>query len=70
MEVNAQKLPENQLKMKELKFKSYPYELLNTCKGVIRSRELSLTTQEEIKVALDKQDVTEYKRIQETEKPS
>ena len=42
---------------------SFPHARLNTSKGVIRSRELSLTTPEEIEMALQKQGVKEYKRI-------
>ena len=41
----------------------YPYERLNTSKGVIRSREMSLATSERIRAALGKQRVTNYKRI-------
>ena len=38
-----------------LKCKTYPHEKLNTTKGVIRNRELSLATTEEIKTVLGKQ---------------
>ena len=46
-----------------LKCKAYPHERLNTSKGVIRNRDLSLAISEEIKTALGKQEVTDYKRI-------
>lgn len=55
MKVNEQKRVEILLKMEKFynyKCKAYPYKRLNTCKGVIRSRELSLATEEEIKVTL------------------
>ena len=45
---------ENIIKMKtfhKLKCKTYPHEMLNTSKGIIRNRELSLTTSEVIKTA-------------------
>ena len=45
------------------KCKTYPLKKLNTLKGVIKSRELSLVTTEEIRAALEKQGVTDYRRI-------
>ena len=45
------------------KYKVYPCERLNTLKGVIISRKLSLTTSEEITAAFEKQELTNYKRI-------
>ena len=53
------------LKMKifrTIKFWAYPHEKLNTSKGVIRSRELALAT-EEMSATLGKQGVTNIKRI-------
>ena len=46
-----------------IKCKAYPHARLNTSKGIIRSRELSLATPEEIEMALQKSGVKEYKRI-------
>ena len=54
------------LKMKTFrmtKCRAYPHEKLNTSKGVIRSRELVLATEEEMLVALGKQGVTNIRRI-------
>ena len=54
---------ENQIDMKtfhNFKCKVYP---LKTSKGVIRNRELSLTTPAEMKITSGMQDVTDYKRI-------
>ena len=45
------------------KCRAYPHEKLNTSKGVIRSRELALATEDEIASALGKQGVTNMKRI-------
>ena len=66
VEVDSWRPAENILKIKTFhmtKCKVYPYEKLNNLKGVIRSRELSLTISEEITAALRKQGVTDYKRI-------
>ena len=60
IEMDSQRHAENILKMKTFhmpKCKAYPHEKLNTSKGVIRSRELSLTTVREIRPAIDKQRV-------------
>ena len=46
-----------------LKCRAYPHEKLNTSKGVIKSRELELATEEEIASALVKQGVTNIRRI-------
>ena len=65
MEVDNWGHAENILKMKTFyttKCKAYAQEKLNTLKGVIRSKELSLTTVEEIRAALGKQGVR-FKRI-------
>ena len=45
------------------KCRAYLHEKLNTSKGVIRSRELALATEDEIASALGKQGVTNIKRI-------
>ena len=45
------------------KCRAYPHEKLNTSKGVIRSRELALVTEDEKASALGKQGVTNIKRI-------
>ena len=45
------------------KCRAYPHEKLNTSKRVIRSRELTLATEDEIASALGKQGVTNIKRI-------
>ena len=45
------------------KCKAYPHEKLNTSKGVIESKKLFLATAEEIRAALEKQGVADYKRI-------
>ena len=57
---------ENILKMKIFritKIGAYPHEKHNTHKGVIRSRDLALATEEEISPALRKQGVTNIRRI-------
>ena len=43
--------------------KTYPHKSLNVSKGVVRSKELSLYTIEEIKREIKKQSVTEVKRV-------
>ena len=43
--------------------KTYPHKSLNTSKGVVRSKELSLCTLEEIKKELKRQDVIDVKRV-------
>ena len=43
--------------------KSYPHKSLIISKGVVRSKELSLCTIEEIKKEMKKQSVTEVKRV-------
>ena len=45
------------------KCKAYPHERLNSSKGVIRSQELGLATEEETNTALRKQGFIEHKRI-------
>ena len=46
-----------------LKIKIYPHKTLNSSKGVIRNRELSQCSREEILAELKKQGVTDIKRI-------
>ena len=43
--------------------KTYSHKSLNISKGVVRSKELSLCTIDEIKKEMKKQDVTEVKRV-------
>ena len=47
----------------DLKCKTYPHEKFNTSKGIIRNKELFLATLEEIKTALEKQSIIDYKKI-------
>ena len=64
VEVNSWRHAENIFKMKTFhttKCKAYPYEKLNFSKGVIRSRELSLSTVKEITAPLGKQGNTASK---------
>ena len=66
VEVDSWRQAENILKIKTFhttKCRAYPHEKLNTSKGVIRSRELALATEDEITSALGKQGVTNIKRI-------
>ena len=66
VEVDSRRQAENILKIKTFhttKCRAYPHEKLNTSKGVIRSRELALATEDEIASALGKQGVTNIKRI-------
>ena len=66
VEVDSRRQAENILKIKTFhtsKCRVYLHEKLNTSKGVIRSRELALATEDEIASALGKQGVTNIKRI-------
>ena len=66
VEVDRRRQAENILKIKTFhttKCRAYPHEKLNTSKGVIRSRELALATEDEIASALGKQGVRNIKRI-------
>ena len=66
IEVDRRRQAENILKIKTFhttKCRAYPHEKLNTSKGVIRSRELALATEDKIASALGKQGVTNIKRI-------
>ena len=50
-------------KFHTINVKIYPHKSLNISKGVVRSKELSLCTIEEIKKEMKKQGVTEVKRV-------
>ena len=66
VEVDNRRQAENILKIKTFhttKCRPYPHEKLNTSKGVIRSKELALATEDEIASAMGKQGVTNIKRI-------
>ena len=66
LEVESKKHAENLLKMEKfhnLKCRAYPHAKLNTSKGVVRSKELSLAMPEEIEMAFKKQGIKEYTRI-------
>ena len=59
VEVESKKHAENLLKMEKfhnLKCHAYPHAKLNTSKGIVRSKELSLATLEEIETALKKKE--------------
>ena len=60
VEIETKKHAENLQEMEKIhnfKFRVYPHAKLNTCKGVVRSKELSLKTLEEIETALKKQGI-------------
>ena len=64
VEVESKKHAENLLKMEKfhnLKCRAYPHAKLNTSKGVVRSKELSLATPEEIETTFKKQGIKEYR---------
>ena len=66
VEIVTKKHAENLLKMEKfhnLKCCAYPHTKLNTSKGVVRSKELSLTTPEEIEMAFKKQGIKKYRRV-------
>ena len=46
-------------KIHNLKWRSYPHAKFNSLKGVVRSKELSLATPEEIETAFKKQGIKE-----------
>ena len=50
-------------KFHNLKCRAYPHAKLNTSKGVVRTKELSLATLEEIETAFKKQGIKEYRRV-------
>ena len=50
-------------KFHNLKCRAYPHAQLNTSKGIVRSKELSLATPEEIETAFKKQGIKEYRRV-------
>ena len=55
-------------KFHTINVKTYPHKSLNISKGVVRSKELSLCTIEEIKKEMKKQGVTEVKRVTQSKK--
>ena len=66
MEVEKRKYADFLLKMTKfhnISVKTYSHKSLNVSKGVVRSKELSLCTIEEIKRELKKQRVTDIKRV-------
>ena len=66
IEVDRKSYAENLLKMKvfaNVKIKAYAHLSLNSCKGVVRSSELSLCTLVELKSNLQDQGVIDVKRI-------
>ena len=68
--MESKKHAENLLKMEKfhhLKCRAYPHAKLNTSKGIVRSKELSLATPEEIETAFKKQGIKEYRRSLFTE---
>ena len=67
IETNNEKQSKEILKIKlfdNIKVRCYPHPTLNTCKGVVKSHELSLCSLEEIETNLQEQNVTEVRRIQ------
>ena len=66
VEVEKRKHADFLLKMtmfNNIAVKTYPHKSLNTSKGLVRSKELSLCTLEEIKKELKRQDVIDVKRV-------
>ena len=66
VELESKKHTENLLKMEKfhhLKCHTYPHAKLDTSKGVVRSKELSQATQEEIEMASKKQGIKEYRWV-------
>ena len=66
VEVESKKHAENQLKMEKfhnLKCCAYPHAKSNTSNGIVRSKELSLATLEEIETTFKKQGIKEYRRV-------
>ena len=66
VEVDKRKNSDFLLKMTKfhtINIKTYPHKSLNISKGVVRSKELSLCTIDEIKKEMKKQGVTEVKRV-------
>ena len=66
MKVESKKHTENLLKMEKfrnLKCRAYPHAKLNTSKGVVRSKELSLATPEVTETAFKKQGIKEYRKF-------
>ena len=50
-------------KLHNHKYCGYPHVKLNTSNGVVRCKELSLATQEEIEMTFKKQGIKEYRRV-------
>ena len=50
-------------KFYNLKCRAYPHTKLNSSKGVVRSKEWSLATLEEIEMAFKKKGIKEYRRV-------
>ena len=66
VEVDKRKNSDFLLKMTKfhaINVKTYPHKSLNISKGIVRSKELSLCTIDEIKKEMKKQGVTEVKRV-------
>ena len=66
VEVESKKHDQNLLKMEKfhnLKCLAYPHAKLNTSKGVVRSKKLSLAISEEIETAFKKQGIKEYRGV-------
>ena len=71
VEVESQRRTESLLKLKTFhttKCKAYPHEKLNISKGVIRSRELALATEEKMSAALGKHGSKMKKKIRKEER--
>ena len=66
MEVESKKHAENLLKMEKFhnfKCLAYPPTKSNMSNGIVRSKELSLATPEEIETTFKKQGIKDYRRI-------
>ena len=50
-------------KFHNLKCRAYSHAKSNTFKGVVKSKELSLATPEEIETAFKKQGINEYRKV-------
>ena len=66
VEVESKKHAENLLKMEKfhnVKCHAYPHVKSNNSTGIVRSKELSLGTLEEIEMTFKKQGIKEYRRV-------
>ena len=66
MEMGSKKHAENLLKMEKFhnfKCRAYPHAKSNISNGIVRSKELSLATPEEIEMIFKKQRIKEYRRV-------